>query len=60
MSENYLDLIEQKKKIIKKLNDLNAKQFGATSNGEMEAIAEERKDLRAALSIINEKLGIKQ
>ena len=59
MSDNYLDLIDQKKKLMKKLENLNARQFGATSNGEMESIAEERKDVRAALEIINKKLNPK-
>ena len=60
MSENYLDLIDQKKKLIKKLENLNARQFGATSNSEMESIAEERKDVRAALEVINKKLNPEQ
>lgn len=57
MSDNYLDLIEQKKKIMKKLDDLNKRQFGATSAAAMDFIIQERKELRARLSVINEKLS---
>lgn len=57
MADNYLELIEQKKKIMKKLDALNARQFNATSAAAMDLIIQERKDLRASLSDINEKLN---
>ncbi len=54
---NYLSLIEQKTVIIKKLRNLDAKQFAAESNGEIDEIARQRKDLKVALSSINKILN---
>lgn len=54
--ENYINLIDQKKELQKRLNNLMARQFGAQSVGEMDEISRERRDINAALKIINEKL----
>lgn len=56
---NYVSLVEQKTQLIKKLSSLNARQFAAQSNFEMEQIARERKDTCAALDTINELISPK-
>jgi len=53
---DYVGLLAQKEQLIKQLRNLSAKQFGATSLGEMNEISRKRKDINEALEAINKKL----
>lgn len=54
---NYVSLIEQKQQLIKKLRDLDAQEFGATTSGQMDRISAERKDIRLAISAVDNQLN---
>lgn len=55
---NFTDLIRQKRELLKQLANLAAREFAATSGGEMQMINEERRDYLAALKKINSLLDL--
>lgn len=57
---DFIDLVRQKRELIKKLKNLDAEQFGATSIGQMQRITSERGDYYAALKKVNSLLDLDQ
>lgn len=50
---DYLSLIEQKAKLLSKLDNLDAEEFAAMSLGEMNEIERKRRDVKAAIKSID-------